>query len=164
MSLLKRVGKIVGRASRVLPGVGPAISGGLNPVAAGVGAIIPQLLPRILPRTVPGLPRLPPLPPRLPPGPPRGGLPIPVPTPNGSPSFPVVGRDGALCCPPGFHPAKDGSGRCVRNRRMDPCNPKAIRRAARRIKSFRRLASKVERSLPTRTVRARRPRGGAHTH
>lgn len=58
----------------------------------------------------------------------------------------------------GYHPAKDGSGRMVRNRRMNPCNATALRRAARRIKSFRKLAHKVEMSLPKHTVRTRAKR------
>lgn len=58
-------------------------------------------------------------------------------------------------CPSGYHYAKDGSGRLVRNRRMNPLNPKAARRAIRRIKAARKMLTSIERSLPTRTVRRR---------
>jgi hypothetical protein len=36
----------------------------------------------------------------------------------------------------GYHQAKDGSGRWVRNRSMNPYNPRALRRASRRAHSF----------------------------
>ena len=45
-------------------------------------------------------------------------------------------------CPSGYHPAKDGSGRCVRNRRMNVANPRALRRSIRRVKGFDKLARK----------------------
>jgi len=47
------------------------------------------------------------------------------------------------CCPSGFHMAKDGSGRCVKNRSMNVANPRALRRAIRREKGFGKLASRV---------------------
>lgn len=47
------------------------------------------------------------------------------------------------CCPSGWHPAKDGSGRCVKNRSMNVANPRALRRAIRREKGFGKLASRV---------------------
>ena len=37
-------------------------------------------------------------------------------------------------CPAGYHPAKDGSGRCVRNRRVNYANGRAAGRAAKRLK------------------------------
>ena len=46
-------------------------------------------------------------------------------------------------CPSGYHPAKDGSGRCVRNRRMNVANPRALRRSMRRVKGFEKLARKT---------------------
>lgn len=46
-------------------------------------------------------------------------------------------------CPKGFHPAKDGSGRCVRNRRMNPANGRAIRRAARRLRAAEKVFRRV---------------------
>jgi len=46
-------------------------------------------------------------------------------------------------CPAGYHPAKDGSGRCVRNRRMNVANPRALRRGMRRVQGFEKLARKT---------------------
>lgn len=58
-------------------------------------------------------------------------------------------------CPAGFHPAKDGSGRCVRNRRMNVMNPRAARRAIRRIKGARKMLQSIERQLPKQRSRSR---------
>jgi len=67
----------------------------------------------------------------------RGGVPLPIPIPVGG------GADNGACCPSGFHLAKDGSGRCVRNRSMNVANPRALRRAIRREKGFGKLASRM---------------------
>lgn len=53
----------------------------------------------------------------------------------------VVSMNG--CAPSGYHLAKDGSGRMVRNRRMNPANPKALRRAIRRTDGFVKLAKRA---------------------
>jgi len=45
--------------------------------------------------------------------------------------------------PRGYHLAKDGSGRLVRNRRMNVTNPRALRRSIRRARGFAKLARKV---------------------
>ena len=68
-----------------------------------------------------------------------------------------------IACPAGYHPAKDGSGRCVRNRRMNVCNMRAANRAIRRLKGARKALQRIERMMPKRTVRSR-SRGGAHSH
>jgi len=47
------------------------------------------------------------------------------------------------CCARGYHLAKDGSGRCVRNRRMNIANPKALRRSMRRVQGFEKLARRT---------------------
>lgn len=47
------------------------------------------------------------------------------------------------CCPVGYHLAKDGSGRCVRNRRMNVANPRALRRSMRRVQGFEKLAKRT---------------------
>lgn len=56
------------------------------------------------------------------------------------------GESGYTCgpngCPSGFHMAKDGSGRCVRNRTMNVANPRALRRAIRREQGFVKLAQR----------------------
>jgi len=52
------------------------------------------------------------------------------------------GRGGTLV-PSGYHFAKDGSGRLVRNRRMNVANPRALRRAMRRAQGFEKLARRA---------------------
>lgn len=54
-----------------------------------------------------------------------------------------ISAAGCPSCPSGTHPAKDGSGRCVTNRRMNPLNPRALRRAIRRQEGFGRLAKRM---------------------
>lgn len=58
-------------------------------------------------------------------------------------------------CPSGYHLAKDGSQRCVRNRRMNFGNARAARRSVRRLKGARKLLRDIEKMMPTKT-RARR--------
>jgi len=84
---------------------------------------------------------------------------VPVGPPAAPPSMPGIGaivgqgvgaavgayaatRPMGGVCPSGYHPAKDGSGRCVRNRRMNVANPRALRRSIRRVKGFDKLARK----------------------
>lgn len=56
--------------------------------------------------------------------------------------LPGGGRGGSMV-PSGYHFAKDGSGRLVRNRRMNVANPKALRRAMRRTDGFVKLAKRA---------------------
>ena len=51
------------------------------------------------------------------------------------------------CCPSGFHMAKDGSGRCVRNRSMNVANPRALRRSLRRVAGFGKLAQRSKKDI-----------------
>jgi len=60
-----------------------------------------------------------------------------APTTRGMPEY----AGGA--CPTGYHLAKDGSGRMVRNRRMNIANPRALRRAMRRVQGFEKLAKRT---------------------
>jgi hypothetical protein len=53
-----------------------------------------------------------------------------------------AGRGGAMM-PSGYHYAKDGSGRLVRNRRMNVANPRALRRSMRRVQGFEKLARRT---------------------
>ena len=83
--------------------------------------------------------------PGLPPAPPTGFMPgvgqIGMAAGRGA----VQARMGpamAGACPTGYHLAKDGSGRWVRNRRMNVANPRALRRSIRRVKGFDKLARK----------------------
>ncbi len=50
-------------------------------------------------------------------------------------------------CPKGHHISKKGkhAGMCVKNRHMNPCNPRALRRASRRAHAFLRISSKLVR-------------------
>ena len=63
-------------------------------------------------------------------------------TATGAGVLPAGGRGGALM-PSGYHFAKDGSGRIVRNRRMNIANPRALRRAMRRVQGFEKLAKRT---------------------
>jgi len=63
-------------------------------------------------------------------------------TAAGAGVLPGGGRGGA-CPAAGYHWAKDGSGRMVRNRRMNVANPRAARRAMRRMQGFEKLAKRV---------------------
>ena len=60
-------------------------------------------------------------------------------TATGPGVMPGGGRGGQMI-PSGYHFAKDGSGRLVRNRRMNVANPRALRRAMRRAQGFEKLA------------------------
>ncbi len=77
---------------------------------------------------------------------PRGIVPgqgrLPPFTAAGPGVLPAGGRGGA-CPAAGYHWAKDGSGRMVRNRRMNVANPRAARRAMRRMQGFEKLAKRV---------------------
>ncbi len=64
------------------------------------------------------------------------GRPLALPTPA------QMGAPGEAC-PTGYHLAKDGSGRWVRNRRMNIANPRALRRAMRRVQGFEKLAKRT---------------------
>jgi len=63
-------------------------------------------------------------------------------TATGAGVLPGGGRGGTLM-PSGYHFAKDGSGRLVRNRRMNVANPRALRRAMRRAQGFEKLAKRA---------------------
>jgi len=53
------------------------------------------------------------------------------------------GGAGVGAPPSGYHYAKDGSGRIVRNRRMNVANPRALRRSMRRVQGFEKLARRT---------------------
>ncbi len=76
--------------------------------------------------------------------------------PGGAPLFsrrqqPFVGPPQQMaaggCCPSGYHLAKDGSGRCVRNRSMNVANPRALRRSLRRVAGFGKLAQRSKKDI-----------------
>lgn len=76
-----------------------------------------------------------------------GGIPLPGPIrirptrmlPGGKPGIEFEGGS----CPPGFHLDKRTKTYCVRNRRMNPANPRALRRGIRREKAFIALARRA---------------------
>jgi len=63
-------------------------------------------------------------------------------TATGPGVLPGGGRGGGMI-PSGYHLAKDGSQRIVRNRRMNIANPRALRRAMRRVQGFEKLAKRT---------------------
>ena len=67
---------------------------------------------------------------------------LPPYTATGPGVLPGGGRGGQLM-PSGYHFAKDGSGRLVRNRRMNVANPRALRKAMRRVQGFEKLARRT---------------------
>lgn len=124
-SLFKGIGKIAGALI------------GRTPVGMAVGAIAGGLK-MTQPGTMPA------------PTSAGGGLSLPGPfrvhptriLPGGKP---FVTREGGAC-QPGFHLNKGGpnpGSYCVRNRSMNPANPKALRRAIRRERGFVVLAKRV---------------------
>ncbi len=117
------------------PGIEPRVALGTPPIlprtsGGGGGALVPYggiSFPggtSIVGGLVPGQGRLPPF------------------TATGPGVLPGGGRGGAGC-PSGYHFAKDGSGRLVRNRRMNIANPRALRRAMRRVQGFEKLARRT---------------------
>lgn len=119
----------------------------------GVTGLINDILRRIpIPR-----PRLPGPTTPTPRGPGRFPIPIPIPFPSG------LFSGGGLECPtgPGVNPccrgehlnkAKDCAGnlpgtKCVSNRRMNPLNPRALRRSIRRLKGFESFVKRSRSSL-----------------
>jgi len=113
-----------------------------------LGGLVDTLLQRFpIPR-----PRLPaPRGPTVPRRGPTGPFPIPIPFPDD------ILFGGADCpeqaCCKGFHVAKTKDpnqpsfGKCVRNRRMNPLNPRALRRSTRRLASFDRHARAAKKEL-----------------
>ena len=67
----------------------------------------------------------------------RGGAPLRAPG-----TMPVA-ASATGCCPVGYHLDKKTGTRCVRNRRMNTANPRALRRAMRRVQGFEKLAKRT---------------------
>jgi len=99
------------------------IPGALGGTQFGLGVSMPGGL-QVAGTITPGQGRLPPF------------------TATGPGVLPAGGR-GGVCPPSGYHWAKDGSGRVVRNRRMNVCNPRALRRSMRRVQGFEKLAKRT---------------------
>ena len=107
-----------GKPIRAIPPPGTFTGAVGFPGGMAVGA---QYTPGVM---VPGQGRLPPF------------------TATGPGVLPMGGRGGSIC-PSGYHFAKDGSGRLVRNRRMNVANPKALRRSLRRVQGFEKLVRRT---------------------
>jgi len=132
-------------------GFGPILSNFIIPIPApgdfNLGGLITDVIQRI------PLPRLPA--PRSPVPTSPGRFPIPIPIPFPTDLFNLGG--GADCpeqaCCKGFHvaktkdPSSPSFGKCVRNRRMNALNPKALRRSTRRLSSFNRMAKNTQKEL-----------------
>lgn len=77
---------------------------------------------------------------------PPGGLQIPIPpgglSRGGRAPF-ITMPNGLPGCPTGYHPEKSGKAYCVRNRRMNPLNPRALSRATRRVGGFARAVKRA---------------------
>jgi len=93
------------------------------------------------------LPSQSPTPGLFPPGGLQGPLPTGVSRGGGRTPF-ITMPNGLPGCPTGYHPEKQGKPYCVRNRRMNPLNPRALSRATRRVGGFAR-AVKRARTLKT---------------
>lgn len=116
-----------------------------EPGGFDLGGIISDIAQRFpLPR-----PRLPA--PRAPGGPGRR-LPIPIPIPFPSDLFNGGACPEQACCK-GEHVAKTKDpnspsfGLCVKNRRMNALNPRALKRATKRLSSFDRMARNAKKEL-----------------
>jgi len=88
-----------------------------------------------------------------------GGVMLPDPGTPGGPIMPFPGGgspcsrntrvpfqvqpNGMMGCPCGYHPEKQGKPYCVRNRRMNPLNPRALSRATRRVGGFARAVQRA---------------------
>jgi len=77
---------------------------------------------------------------------PPGGLQGPIPggmvRSGGRTPF-ITMPNGLPGCPTGYHPEKQGRPYCVRNRRMNPLNPRALSRATRRVGGFARAVKRA---------------------
>lgn len=122
-------GLIGGPVGAVIGGLGGGGGGGVPSVPGTVGGKVSfpggvAVSGAWTPGIVPGQGRLPPY------------------TAAGPGVLPGGGRGGGVV-PSGYHFAKDGSGRIVRNRRMNVANPKALRRSIRRTDGFVKLAKRA---------------------
>jgi hypothetical protein len=132
--LFKKIGGVVGGVARGVLGATPL--GAVAKTALSVGS---SLLGR---GERPGSPFAMTL------APPPSNLPVPASYPGAHPvpgiggavsRFLPFGESGYQVCAPGYHISKR-TGACVRNRRMNVTNPRALRRALRRAQGFSKLA------------------------
>lgn len=69
-----------------------------------------------------------------------------------------AGLVGPTGIPRGYHLAKDGSGRMVRNRRMNSLNPRALNRALRRVEGFTKAVKRADKAMRRCAPRRAAPR------
>lgn len=73
---------------------------------------------------------------------------VPVPGVTGQVQrFLPGGASGFMNCPKGYHPDKKTGTRCVKNRRMNYSNPRALSRATRRIEGFGRQVKRAQKAV-----------------
>jgi hypothetical protein len=138
--LITTVAKRVGAAGRALAGMRPVQQAAR--VARDVA--LPTAVAVATTRTTQAV---------LPGAGPEAGAPINYPEAGaaGVPMMTGMGVKGM--CPPGYHPNKSDSIKgpkgsyCVRNRRMNPLNPRALRRALRRSEDFEGIAKRTVNAL-----------------
>ncbi len=122
----------------MIPPPGQTVTGSI------VGTII-DLIGGVVGGRSPASPALPPVP---------GSLQLPQLPQNGDFTLGgVIPANGTGCataqCCPGKHPDKKTGTKCVSNRRMNPLNAKALRRATRRLKGFERAVKGTRKQLRT---------------
>jgi hypothetical protein len=117
------IGKALGTVARVGTSL---IPGPVGSLARAATSRLPSFTPSRAPVGPPAPPRFT-APPVLRAGPARAG-------PGQGTAVATVAAGGQ--CVPGYHLDKQTGTYCVRNRRMNPANPKALRRAIRREKAF----------------------------
>lgn len=137
----KAAGGLASVAAKILPGPAGAIAGTLGGVLIGRRTATPPIMPS---GSFLGLRA----------GGPRG-LTLGVETYRGASATvsQAAGAPGMTNggCPSGYHPCKSKygckSGPCVRNRSMNPGNPRAVRRSLRRVAGFGKLAARARRDI-----------------
>jgi len=135
------------KVAAFIPGPIGAIARVAGAVGAGVAGVKllqpPGGFPQVKPASFPAQTFIPPGSGAIGPG--RPGFPLPTYLGAGRTGGPTRGSvamtDG--CCPQGFHPEKSGKGYCVRNRRMNVGNARALRRGMRRVQGFEKLARRT---------------------
>lgn len=160
-SIFGGIGRFLGGAARTIGGLAPGPVGGilrgigglLAPSRPGIGTkmqFVQQAPPRFPPVLGLPLPGRPPIVVQQVPTPGVGGA-IERFLPGGATGFQPAGG-----CPAGFHPNKGGyftqaegfvpkGTKCVKNRRRNPLNPRALDRAIGRITSAKRASAKLGR-------------------
>jgi len=135
------------KVAKFLPGPVGAIARVAGAVGVGVAGVKllgpPPGYPSVAPPSFPGAGFVPPGSGAIGPG--RPGFPLPTYLGPGLTGGPTRGSVAMVdgCCPQGYHPEKSGKPYCVRNRRMNVGNARALRRGMRRVQGFEKLARRT---------------------